>query len=67
MAINALGLYYTDEVWTLSFFGVQLALSGSQCEFYPTLGDYSSPVKTPGEPLKGKTGNPQLVLVIRQI
>jgi len=41
--------------------------SGSQSEFYPILGACSSPTIILGEPLKGKIGSPQLVLVHYQI
>jgi len=44
-----------------------LALSGSQSEFYPSLGACSSPTINLGEPLKGKIGRPQLVLVLYEI
>jgi len=45
----------------------KLALSGSQSEFYPTLVACSSPTINLGEPLKGKIGSSQLVLVHYQI
>jgi len=45
----------------------KLALSGSQSEFYPTLVACSSPTINLGEPLKGKIGSTQLVLVHYQI
>ena len=45
----------------------KLALSGSQSDFYPTLVACSSPNINLGEPLKGKIGSSQLVLVHYQI
>ena len=48
--------------------GQKTGVSGSESEFYPTLGACSSPTINSGEPLKGKIGSPlQIVLVLYQI